>query len=56
MTKCGADWQVHAYGKTLHAFTNSAANDPELGTIYSPTAEKRSLQAMENFFSEVYQA
>jgi len=20
MTKCGADWQVHAYGKTLHAF------------------------------------
>jgi len=56
MTKCGADWQVHAYGKTLHAFTNPAANDPKLGTIYSPTAEKRSLQAMENFFSEVYQA
>ncbi len=56
MTKCGADWQVHVYGKTFHAFTNPAANDPKLGTIYSPTAEKRSLRAMENFFSEIYQA
>ncbi|MCB1110272.1 MAG: dienelactone hydrolase family protein [Chlamydiia bacterium] len=54
MTESGADWQVHAYGKTLHAFTNPAANDPSLGTIYNPTAEKRALQSMENFFKELF--
>lgn len=56
MTKAGADWQVHVYGKTMHAFTNPAANDKERGLIYNPIAEKRSLQSMENFFSEIYQA
>ncbi|MCB1107429.1 MAG: dienelactone hydrolase family protein [Chlamydiia bacterium] len=56
MTQSGADWQVHCYGKTLHAFTNPSANDPKLGTVYSAIAEKRSLQAMANFFSEIYQA
>jgi len=53
MTEAEADWQVHAYGKTVHAFTNPEANDPERGTVYSPSAEKRSMQAMQNFFEEV---
>jgi len=56
MTKARADWQVHAYGNTLHAFTNPAANDPKLGTVYSPVAEKRALLSMKNFFREIYQA
>lgn len=53
MTECKADWQIHVYGGTQHAFTNPAANDPNLGTIYSPTAEKRALQATINFLREV---
>jgi len=56
MTKCAADWQVHVYGKTVHAFTNPTAKDPKIGTVYSPTAEKHALQSMENFFTEIYQA
>ena len=28
MTKAGADWQLHAYGATMHAFTNPAAANP----------------------------
>ena len=52
MTEAGVDWQVHVYGNTLHAFTNPTANNPEMGTVYSPVAERRSLHAMHNFFRE----
>ena len=54
LTAAGADWQLHAYGQAYHAFTNPEANDPDLGTIYNATAERRSLQAMENFLSEIF--
>jgi len=53
MTRAKADWQVHAYGGTVHAFTNPAASDPGFGTVYSEHADKRSWQAMKNFFAEV---
>ncbi len=35
MTAAGADWQLHAYGHTMHAFTNPEANDPAFGTVYN---------------------
>ena len=35
----GADWQLVAYGQTLHAFTNPEANDRSFGTVYSESAE-----------------
>ncbi|MEP1593728.1 MAG: dienelactone hydrolase family protein, partial [Halieaceae bacterium] len=50
----GADWQVHAYGNTLHAFTNPQANDPDMGTIYNADAERRSWQALGNFLTELF--
>jgi dienelactone hydrolase len=53
LTAAGADWQIHAYGNTLHAFTNPAADDPEGGTLYSAVADRRSWRAVENFFDEV---
>lgn len=53
MTGAGADWQLHAYGNTMHAFTNPKANDPDFGTVYNATAEQRSWQAMVNFLTEV---
>lgn len=56
MTKANIDWQVHVYGQTMHAFSNPIANSPENGTVYSEVAEKRALQSVENFFSEIYQA
>lgn len=56
MTKAKADWQVHIYGKIMHAFTNPIANDPQAGTVYSEVAEKRALQSVESFFKELYQA
>lgn len=53
LTSMGADWQLHAYGNTMHAFTNPKANDPDFGTVYQADADRRSWQAMRNFFAEV---
>jgi dienelactone hydrolase len=54
MTAAGADWQVHVYGSTMHAFTNPAANSPDFGTVYSATAEERSYRSLENFLAELF--
>jgi dienelactone hydrolase len=54
MTASHADWQMHMYGNTTHAFTNPEANDPILGTRYSAKAEHRSFQAMTNFLTEIF--
>lgn len=54
LTGMGADWQLHAYGNTMHAFSNPAANAPDRGTLYDATADRRSWQAMRNFLDEVF--
>ena len=54
LTAMGADWQLHAYGNTMHAFTNPAANNPDMGTVYDPAADRRSWQAMRNFLDELF--
>ncbi|MFZ2727355.1 MAG: dienelactone hydrolase family protein [Methylococcaceae bacterium] len=55
MTKAHADWQLHAYGNTVHAFTNPAASFPELGMVYSEMANRRSWLAMRNFLDELFE-
>ena len=54
MTAAGADWQLHIFGNTMHAFTNPVADNPDFGTVYQPDADKRSWLAMENFLTEVF--
>ena len=54
LSEAGADWQLHAYGATVHAFTNPSANDSEMGTVYSAMADKRSFAAMNTFLSELF--
>ena len=54
LSAAGADWQVHAYGNTLHAFTNPEANDPGMGAIYNADADRRSWQALTNFLAELF--
>lgn len=54
MTEAGADWQLHTYGHTMHAFTNPLANDPAFGTVYQPSADRRSWIAMQNFLAEIF--
>lgn len=55
MTAAGADYQVHMYGGTVHAFTNPAANDTANGMVYSARAERRSRESMTAFLREVFE-
>ncbi len=52
LSAAGADWQLHAYGGTRHAFTNPKASDAEHGLVYNETADRRSWVAMKNFLRE----
>ncbi|MBD3760625.1 dienelactone hydrolase family protein [Rhizorhabdus sp.] len=49
LSEAGADWQLHSYGLTVHAFTN-----PARGAMYSADADRRSWQAMTNFLEEIF--
>lgn len=54
MTAAHADWQLHTYGNTGHAFTNPALHDKTSGFYYQMDADRRSWQAMQNFLAEVF--
>ena len=54
MTAAGVDWQVHAYGGTLHSFTNPEANDPSFGTQFKATANRRSWATLVDFLGEIF--
>jgi dienelactone hydrolase len=54
MSAAKADWQVHVYGGTKHAFTNPAANNPDFGTVYSQRATQRAERALANFLEELF--
>ena len=52
LTEAKAEWQVHAYGGTMHAFTNPAASNPDAGTVYDALADKRSWRSMREFLGD----
>ncbi|MCS5571522.1 MAG: dienelactone hydrolase family protein [Pseudomonadales bacterium] len=55
MSAAGADWQMHAYGGTMHAFTNPGANDPGFGAVFNPVADRRATKSIQNFWSEIFE-
>jgi len=54
MREKAEDWQLHCFGKTVHAFTNPQANDPSFGTVYNVTAADRSYKMLEDFLEESF--
>ena len=54
MTAANADWQLHVFGRTKHAFTNPAANDHGLGTVYNQLANDRAQRAIADFLAELF--
>jgi dienelactone hydrolase len=55
MRKAGVDWQLVAYGNSVHSFTDwSAGNDNSKGAAYNEKADKRSWEAMKQFFGEIF--
>lgn len=55
LSAAGADWQVHAYGGTVHGFTNPKAADPEKGILYNQVAAERAWRALDGFLEECFQ-
>lgn len=54
LTEAGADWQIHAYGGVMHAFTNPNANDRAFGTVYDKRAADRSWRSLTAFLEECF--
>ena len=55
LTAAGADWQIHIYGNTRHAFTTPGTDDPEHGLKYDETAEHRSWLSLQDLLAEVFE-
>lgn len=54
MNDAKVDYQFIAYSGAVHSFTEKAAgNDISKGAAYNEAADKRSFQAMRDFFAEV---
>ena len=55
MRKANVDWQLVKYSGAVHAFTQpGAGNDNSKGAAYNEKADKRSFQAMKDFFAELF--
>jgi dienelactone hydrolase len=51
----GVDWELVKYSKAVHAFTiKGAGNDNSKGAAYNAEADRRSWQAMKDFFGEIF--
>jgi dienelactone hydrolase len=49
------DWQIVFYGGAVHAFTQPDPGFVNAGAKYNEKADKRSWQAMKDFFAEIFQ-
>ncbi len=55
MRSGGVDWEMVYYGGAVHSFTQKeAGNDPSKGAAYNEAADRRSWQAMRDFFAEIF--
>jgi dienelactone hydrolase len=55
MRLAGADWQLVAYGGAVHAFTDwNVGGDNSKGAAYNERADRRSWEAMRQFFAELF--
>jgi len=55
MRDAKVDWSLIAYGGAVHSFTDwNAGNDNSKGSAYNEKADKRSWEAMKQFFAEIF--
>lgn len=52
LTEAGADWQVHAYGQTMHAFMAAGVDQPERGLQYNERSAARAWTSLEALLHE----
>jgi dienelactone hydrolase len=55
MRQGGVDWQLIAYGGAVHSFSDwNAGSDNSKGAAYNERADRRSWEAMKQFFAELF--
>jgi dienelactone hydrolase len=55
MRQARVDWQLVKYGGAVHAFTDwNAGDNPRQGVAYNEKADRRSWEAMKQFFAELF--
>jgi dienelactone hydrolase len=55
MRAAGVDWQLVKYSNAVHSFTDTdAGSDNSKGAAYNAAADRRSWEAMKDFFAEVF--
>lgn len=55
MRQTNVDWYLVSYANAVHAFTNPGADSHNMpGVAYNEKADKRSWQAMVDFFNEIF--
>jgi dienelactone hydrolase len=55
LRKGNVDWQMIYYGDAVHSFTQKGAGtDKSKGSAYNEKADKRSWEAMKQFFNEIF--
>ena len=55
MRKAGVDWYMTSYANSVHGFTNAEnGTDNSKGMAYNEKADRRSWQAMKDFFGEIF--
>ena len=51
----GVDWELVQYSGAVHSFAiKGAGSDNSKGAAYNPEADRRSWQAMKDFFKEIF--
>jgi dienelactone hydrolase len=55
MRDAKVDWQIVFYGGAVHAFTQPNPGFVNVGAKYNEKADKRSWEAMKQFFAEIFQ-
>jgi dienelactone hydrolase len=55
MRDAKVDWEITFYGGAVHAFTQPNPGFVNAGAKYNEKADKRSWQAMKDFFAEIFQ-
>lgn len=54
MNDAKVDWQMHIYGKAMHAFATPSAQDPTAGLLYDPISAERAWHSIQNFLKEIF--
>ena len=52
LTEAGADWQIHAYGHTMHAFMAMGVHRPEQGLQYNERSARRAWDSVVRLLDE----